>query len=89
MTDVDARKAASLAASQLADIAGKPAIGATSVQRTDSGWDIHVELIEDTRVPSSRDLLGTYSVQLDETGALMGYRQVRRYVRGSADGGSR
>lgn len=89
MTDLDARRAAMIAASMLAEIGGKPVVGVLSVRRSDGdGWEVELELVEDSHIPSSRDLLGSYSVELDAAGDLVGFRQVRRYVRGSANGGA-
>ncbi len=44
--------------------------------RTEDGWHITVELIERKAVPDTQDLLGTYEVELDIYGELMGYERV-------------
>src|SRR5881397_2711201 len=51
---------------------------------TDS-WRITVDALELERIPNTTDLLGEYVVQLDEDGALRGYRRSRRFQRGHAE----
>jgi hypothetical protein len=41
--------------------------------------------MEDSRIPSSTDLLATYQIELDPDGELLAYRRVRRYARGRGD----
>jgi hypothetical protein len=45
-------------------------------------WRVTVDVLELARIPNTTDVLGTYVVQLDESGTLHGYRRARRYVRG-------
>jgi hypothetical protein len=45
-------------------------------------WRVTVDVLELPRVPNTTDLLGSYTVQLDEQGTLRGYKRVRRYQRG-------
>jgi hypothetical protein len=45
-------------------------------------WRVTVDALELARIPSTTDVLGSYEIQLDETGVLRGYRRVRRFVRG-------
>lgn len=86
MTDVDARSAVAAASSLLAEFSGKRVVGVTSVQKTDGGWKVELELIEASRVPSSQDLVGSYAVELDDAGNLIGFEQVSRYIRGAERG---
>jgi hypothetical protein len=48
-------------------------------------WRVTVDALEMARVPSTTDVLGSYIVQLDEQGALHGYKRTGRFVRGHAD----
>jgi hypothetical protein len=50
-------------------------------------WQVTVDALELTRVPSTTDVLGSYVVQLDESGTLRGMRRARRYQRGQANEG--
>lgn len=84
---VSAAEAAREGLRQVVGLTGKDPLGITSIQATDDGWLVGVELVEDHRIPASTDLLGLYEVELDMAGALLGYRRTRRYQRGKGDGG--
>jgi Gas vesicle synthesis protein GvpO len=74
----------------LTDLIGKRPEGVTSVEPTDDGWRVGVEVVEDRRVPSTADVLAIYEVSLDADGTLLSYRRVRRYPRSQGnDGGER
>ena len=49
-------------------------------------WQVTVDVLELSRIPSTTDVLGSYVVQLDGDGTLHGYRRARRYVRGQTEG---
>ncbi|GIG92826.1 gas vesicle protein GvpO [Plantactinospora endophytica] len=85
---VSARVAAGNAARQIAGLIGKPVIGVTSLDRTERGWLVGVEVVEDARIPSSADILAVYRTELDADGELTGYRRTRRYPRGRGDNGT-
>lgn len=72
---------------QIAELTGKDPEGVTGVARSQDGWQVTVEMVEDRRIPSSTDLLSTYETELDGNGELLSYRRVRRYSRGSGDNG--
>jgi hypothetical protein len=68
---------------QLVEMTGLPLEGVTSLEAGDAGrWKVPVELLELSRIPNTDDLLGTYEASVDPSGALLGYRRVRRYARG-------
>ena len=71
----------------LAELIGKRPEGITGVEPTDEGWRVGVEVVVDRRVPSTADILAIYEAMLDADGTLVSYRRVRRYPRGSGDGG--
>lgn len=80
-----AGEAAKAALRQIAELTGKQPEGVTEVERTEDGWCVGVELVEDQRIPSSSDILATYEVTIDADGELESYRRVRRYARGRGD----
>ena len=49
-------------------------------------WQVTVDVLELSRIPSTTDVLGSYVVQLDGEGTLHGYRRAWRYGRGQAEG---
>lgn len=55
------------------------------MEPTDDGWQVEVEVLELERVPDTTSVLGTYQVDLDESGELLGYRRLRRYTRSSTE----
>jgi hypothetical protein len=79
---------ASRAAGQLLDLTGRAPEGVTGLSRTDDGWTVQVEVLEARRIPDTTDLLALYDVEVDTDGEMVGYRRVRRYVRGKPDEGS-
>ncbi|MEV2252865.1 gas vesicle protein [Streptomyces sp. NPDC050147] len=75
-----------IACSQLAELTGMTAESVSSFEQTEDGWTLEVEVLELTRVPDTMSLLASYRVECDPQGELRGYRRVRRYERGRADG---
>lgn len=57
----------------------------TSLERTEDGWQLEIEVLELPRVPDTMSLLASYDATLDSRGVLTGYRRVRRYERGRSD----
>jgi hypothetical protein len=79
------KDAARAALRQIVDLTGKPAESITGVERTEDGWRVGIEVIEDRRIPSSADILATYLAEMDQNGDLVSYHRVRRYPRGRGD----
>jgi Gas vesicle synthesis protein GvpO len=70
---------------ELSEITGLEAESVTSLERAEDGsWLVTVELLELSRVPDTDDVIGSYEVELDEKGELLGYRRLRRYARSQA-----
>ncbi|MEV5439932.1 gas vesicle protein [Streptomyces sp. NPDC052682] len=74
------------ARSQLEELTGMAAESVSSFEQTEEGWSLEVEVLELERVPDTMSLMASYQVELDPQGQLAGYRRVRRYERGRADG---
>jgi hypothetical protein len=81
-----AAQVASEAARQLAELTDKEVEGVTGLRRSDDGWLVEVEALELRRVPTTTDVMAIYEIETDSSGDLQGYRRVRRYVRGQAEG---
>jgi len=73
------------ALAQLAELTGMTAESASSLQQTENGWRLEIEVLELSRVPDTMSLMASYQVDLSPEGQLTGYRRVRRYERGRAD----
>jgi hypothetical protein len=82
---LSAAEAAKIGLRQISELTGKQPEGITSIEPTEDGWVIGVEVVEDARIPSSADLLAIYEIELDMSGELLSYRRVRRYARGRGD----
>jgi hypothetical protein len=77
-----AAQVAQRARRELAAITGLKPQGVTELEQYDDGtWKVTVELLELSRVPETDDIIGSYEVDLDENGELIGYRRLRRYAR--------
>lgn len=77
------------AAAELLELTGKEPEGITGLERSDDGWTVQVEVVEMRRIPNTTDVLAIYEIDADDRGSLMGYRRIRRYSRGSSEGGDR
>ena len=83
---LSAAEAAETASHHVADLTGKPTLGVTALKPSNDGWTVGVEVLEDSRIPSSADILATYEADIDEDGTLLAYHRVRSYPRGRGDG---
>ena len=80
-----AGEAAKAALREIAALTAKQPEGVTEVERTEDGWTVGIELIEDQRIPSSSDILATYEIAIGPEGEMESYRRIRRYARGRGD----
>lgn len=71
----------------IATLTGREPAGVTSLEPSDGGWVVGVEVIEDRRIPSSTDILALYEAKIDDAGGLLGYNRRRRYPRGQGSNG--
>jgi hypothetical protein len=69
---------------QLSALTGLKAGSVSSLQHDDQGWRVVAEMVELKRIPESADILASYELLLDETGALLSYQRTRRYNRGDS-----
>ena len=81
---VAAASAARRAAELVATLSGRTPESVISIERTDGGWRVGVEVVEVARIPDSADILAVYDVNLDEDGGLASYQRLNRYARGHA-----
>jgi Gas vesicle synthesis protein GvpO len=72
---------------QIIELTGKDPESVTGVKRSQDGWLVTVEVVEDRRIPSSTDVLSTYETEIDGDGELLSYRRVQRYSRGRGNNG--
>jgi hypothetical protein len=72
---------------QLEDMMGRPVEAVLGMEREEDGWMVTVQVVELQRIPNSTDVLGSYAVEVDGDGDVVGYRRTRRYYRSQADEG--
>lgn len=70
------------AAAQLAELLQCEPGSVSSVKPTSEGWTASVEVVEVERIPETTSVMGSYRVQLDGRGNLLGYERTERYARG-------
>ncbi|NMO50726.1 gas vesicle protein [Actinoplanes sp. TBRC 11911] len=71
----------------ITEFTGKDLRGVVSLEPSEHGWVVGVEVIEDRRIPSSNDVLGLYLTEIDADGYLRTYRRTKRYPRGRGESG--
>lgn len=70
---------------RLAELTGRRAESVTSVEPTEKGWIVQLEVLESARIPDSTDILALYEAELDRDGRVRRYSRLRRYPRGRGD----
>jgi hypothetical protein len=70
------------AARELSQLIGQMPEGIVGVDKQDDGWRVLVEVVESHRIPETTDIMAVYEVDVDNDGAVTGYRRRDRYVRG-------
>lgn len=85
--ELTAQAAAEAGLRLVAGMTGRRAEGITSLVPAEDGWTVEVEVLEDSHIPSSSDVLALYEVQIDREGSLTSYRRTRRYTRGRSNSG--
>ena len=66
----------------MSTLTGRAPESVVSIERSDGGWRVGVEVVEVARIPDSADILAVYDVRLDDDGDLISYQRTRRYARG-------
>lgn len=80
-----ARELTVAAKETITELTGFPPESVCGLQWDGETWLVTIEVCELERIPSTTDVIGSYVVQLDESGGLLGYRRDRRYQRGQAE----
>ena len=71
---------------ELPALLGHPVESVLGLEPDDGkGWNVTVQVVELSRIPHSTDVLGAYTVTLDQQGELQSYKRQRRYYRNQAD----
>jgi hypothetical protein len=72
---------------QMTGITGLKTVTISGIEHAEGEWQLHMDLLEMSRIPDSTDLIGEYTVCLDEEGRLLRFERRRSRLRGqpSAD----
>jgi len=81
----EARRIVESARERLRELRGVDAESVSAVRRSGDGWVVSLEVVEVHRIPESTDVLGTYEVELDGDGDLLGFERTARYHRSEAE----
>jgi hypothetical protein len=79
-----ARELTHAAMEAVAELSSYTPEGVSAFQWDGETWLVTVDVCELPRIPNTTDVMATYVVQLDDRGGLMGYKRIRRFVRGAA-----
>ena len=84
---ISGREAIQHAREQLEEMMGRPVEAVLGMERDEDGWMVTVQVVELERIPNSTDVLGSYTVNVDGEGDVVGYRRTKRSYRSQADDG--
>jgi Gas vesicle synthesis protein GvpO len=76
---------AAIAKGTVAELTGFPAESVSGLQWDGESWLVSVDVCELERIPSTTDVMATYTVQLDEGGGVVGYKRTRRFLRSQVE----
>ncbi len=66
---------------ELAALTGYKVDSVSGFERTNSGWQLSVTVVELRRIPASTDILAIYEATLNEAGEIVNYHRGARYCR--------
>jgi hypothetical protein len=78
---LSAKQLTEAAVSAVSDLTGYEAESVAGLQWDGESWLVTVDVLELERIPNTTDVLGSYVVQLDDSGELLGYKRTRRFLR--------
>ena len=73
------------AVSQFRDFSGCDPEQVSGMRSTEDGWSFLVEVVDVERVPATTSVLATYRIDADNTGELVSFERIRRYMRAATD----
>ena len=83
---LSAKELTDAAVATVADLTGFEPESVAGLQWDGDSWLVTVDVLELARIPNTTDVIASYVVQLDDGGALLGYKRMRRFVRGQVEG---
>jgi Gas vesicle synthesis protein GvpO len=78
---LSAHELSQAALSTVQELTGYEPEAITGLEWDGDVWQVTVDVLELSRVPSTTDMIGQYVVELDESGTLRGYKRTARFQR--------
>jgi hypothetical protein len=66
---------------QMTAITGLATDTISRCDRSDDGWMLNIDMLEQRCVPRTQDLIASFEVALDDTGHVVRWRRTGRFVR--------
>ena len=57
----------------------------SSIEKSGDGWKVQVEVLERKAVPDKFDLLKVFEFNLNKSGKILGFKQIKRIQRGDLE----
>ena len=57
----------------------------SSIEKSEKGWKVQVEVLERKAVPDKFDLLKIFEFNLNENGKILGFKQIKKIQRGDTE----
>ena len=82
---LSAKELTEAAVATIADLTGFDPESVAGLQWDGESWLVTIDVLELARIPNTTDVLASYVVQLDDSGALLGYKRTRRFLRSQVE----
>jgi len=57
----------------------------SSIEKSEKGWKVQMEVLERNAVPDKFDLLKVFEFNLNENGKVLGFKQIKKIQRGDTE----
>lgn len=57
----------------------------SSIEKSEKGWKVQVEVLERKAIPDKFDLLKVFEFNLNEDGKVLGFKQIKKIQRGDTE----
>ena len=57
----------------------------SSIEKSEKGWKVQVDVLERKAVPDKFDLLKIFEFSLDSNGKVLGFKQIKKIQRGDTE----
>jgi hypothetical protein len=82
---LSAKELADAAMDAVAELTGFEPESVSGLEWDGDAWVVNVDALELSRIPETTDVLGTYAVELDDSGVLRSFKRTRRFNRADVE----